>query len=312
MKTPIRHARALASVLVVAACAGGEAPPPREGGAATGGSPSGEAVPGPAERVAVIEGMEGPESVRYDPDQDVWFVGNFNGPGGERDANGFVARVSAETGEVEAREFAVGTEEHPLHAARGMYLVGDTLWVADADGVHAFHRRTGEQLAFVDLTPFDPGFPNDIAQGPDGALYVTDTGRSAVYRIEGGTATEVLADRDLGGPNGITRDDATGGLVLVPWRPDHRVHRWTPGEDPEAMGPARTPGRLDGVEVVAGRILVASQSDSTLHRVEEDALAPVIRVDGAPADLGIDTRRGRVAVPYVALDRVDVWRLPDG
>lgn len=311
MKTPFRRSAVLAMVLFAAACAGGEAPPPQEDGSAGPGA-SGEPVPGPAERVAVVEGMQGPESVRYDPDQDVWFVGNFNGPGGERDANGTVARVDAETGEVEAREFAVGTEAHPLHAARGMYLTGDTLWVADADGVHAFHRRTGEQLAFVDLTPFDPGFPNDIAQGPDGALYVTDTGRSAVYRLDGGTATEVLADPELGGPNGITRDDATGELVLVPWRPDHRVHRWTPGGEPEAIGPVRTPGRLDGVEVVGGRILVASQSDSTLHRVEEGALVPVIRVDGAPADIGIDTRRGRVAVPYVALDRVDVWVLPEG
>jgi sugar lactone lactonase YvrE len=163
----------------------------------------------------------------------------------------------------------------------------------------------------VDLTAFDPGFPNDIARGPDGALYVTDTGRSAIYRLEGGEATEVLADPELGGPNGITLDQATGELLLVPWRPDHRIHRWTPGSEPRAVGPDATPGRLDGVEVVDGRVLVASQSDSTLHRVEEGALVPVIRVGGAPADIGIDTRRGRVAVPYVALDRVDVWILPE-
>jgi hypothetical protein len=34
-------------------------------------------------------------------------------------------------------------------------------------------------------------------------------------------------------------------------------------------------------------------------------------VAGAPADIGIDTRRNRVAVPYIDLDRVDIWQLPD-
>jgi hypothetical protein len=32
-------------------------------------------------------------------------------------------------------------------------------------------------------------------------------------------------------------------------------------------------------------------------------------VPGRPADIGIDTRRGHVAVPYIALNRVDVWSL---
>jgi hypothetical protein len=33
-------------------------------------------------------------------------------------------------------------------------------------------------------------------------------------------------------------------------------------------------------------------------------------VPGRPADIGVDTRRGRVAVPYIALNRVDIWALP--
>jgi hypothetical protein len=35
-------------------------------------------------------------------------------------------------------------------------------------------------------------------------------------------------------------------------------------------------------------------------------------VAGRPADIGIDTRRQRVAVPYVALNRVDIWSLTGG
>lgn len=275
--------------------------------------PSWEVVQGAAERFATIDGLAGPESVRYDPEQDVWFVGNFNGDGGERDGNGFVTRVDAATGQIAVREFAVGTDEHPLHAARGMFVTGDTLLVADIDGVHGFHRETGAQLFFVDFTPLEPGFLNDIARaGSDGPVYVTDTGRSAVYRLDGHTPVQVLQDPALGGPNGITWDETRSVLVLMPWQPDHRVHTWSPGSDPVGFGPNSTPGRLDGVEPIDRRLLLASQTDSSLHLLDAGGSRRVIRVAGAPADIGVDTRRRRVAVPYVSLDRVDIWELPEG
>ena len=37
---------------------------------------------------------------------------------------------------------------------------------------------------------------------------------------------------------------------------------------------------------------------------------PLVRVAGRPADIGVDTKRRQVAVPYIALDRVDLWQLP--
>ncbi len=269
-----------------------------------------EGVQTVADRSAVIEGFSGPESVRYDPDQDVWFVGNMNGDGGARDANGFVARVSAASDRIDSLHFARGSAEAPLHAPRGMFIVGDTLWVVDIDGVHGFDRRSGAQLAFIDLSSFSPGFLNDVAQGPDSALYVTDTGRNTVYRIEGRQATEMRHGNALGAPNGITFDAARGSLVTVPWAPGGRVHAWRPGNAPEAVGPRATPGRLDGVEPFGGRLLVASQSDSSLCLIDDRGALRLVRVAGGPADIAVDTRRGRVAVPYIALDRVDIWTLP--
>lgn len=256
-----------------------------------------------ADRVATIEGFSGPESVRYDPDQDVWFVGNMDG--------GYVSRVSAETGTIDALRFAVGTDEAPLRAPRGMYIVADTLWVADDSGVHGFDRRTGEQRAFVDLSSFEPGFLNDVARGTDGALYVTDTDRSVVYRIEGRTPSEAAMDSGmLGSPNGITLDAARNALVTVPWGPGERVRVWGADGAAQPLGPRSTPGRLDGVEPLDGGFLVASQSDSTLYRLDETELRALVRVPGAPADIGLDRVRRRVAVPYIALNRVDIWTIP--
>ena len=91
-------------------------------------------------RVVTISGLSGPEAVRYDPDQDVYFISNFNGePAG--DANGFITRARAD-GTIDSLRFMVGTSASPMHGPRGMFLTADTLWVADADGVHHFHRSS--------------------------------------------------------------------------------------------------------------------------------------------------------------------------
>ena len=191
-----------------------------------------------------------------------------------------------------------------------MYIVGDTLWVADIDGIHGFHRVTGDPLAFVDFSGLEPGFLNDVAQGPEGVLYVTDTGKSTVYRVQGRTVSVALADTALGNPNGITWDATRSLLVMVPWDPGFRVNTWRVGEAPVGFGPRTTPGRLDGIEPIDRRLLLASQTDSTVLLMDGSMTRPLVRVAGRPADIGVDTKRRQVAVPYIALDRVDLWQLP--
>ena len=72
--------------------------------------------------VISVEGFSGPEAVRYDSEQDLYFVSNFNGEV-SGDANGFVSKVSP-TGEILELEFMTGTDEYPFHAGRGMFIVG--------------------------------------------------------------------------------------------------------------------------------------------------------------------------------------------
>ena len=309
-KRDLRTAAMLLVGMAATSCGGPAGDAPQGGEAEAAPSLTWDVVQDSTQRVGRIEGFAGPESVRYDPEQDVWFVGNMDGPGGQRDGNGFISRVSAETGEVEALRFAQGTPERPLHSPRGMYLAGDTLWVVDADGVHGFHRRTGASVAFLDLTALQPGFLNDVALGPDGAVYVTDTGKSILYRIAGRDASVAVADTVLGRPNGITWDEARGVLVIVPFGEGFRMSTWRPGGALEAFCPTWAPGKLDGVEPLDGRLLVASQSDSSIVIMDADEARPVIRTPGLPADIGVDTRRRRIAVPYIALNRVDVWALP--
>src|SRR6185503_2382667 len=191
---------------------------------ATETRPSWDVAQDSTQRLASISGLSGPEAMRYDPNQDVYFISNFNGaPAG--DSNGFIARVRADA-TIDSLHFMVGTPTVPLHGPRGMFLTADTLWVADADGVHLFHRRTGAQLGFVDFKSFAPGFLNDIAQGPDGAIYITDTGRSRVYRIAGRTPTIAIEDSATSAPNGITWDASHSRFLLASWSAAPPIHEW--------------------------------------------------------------------------------------
>lgn len=297
-------------------------------------------------RLFFVGDLVAPEAVRYDPVDDVYLIGNW-GDGDESANDGFITRVAAEDGALLEARWVVGSDRIPLQEPRGMVLTGDTLWIVDVRGVHAFGRATGAALGFVDLSSTEPGFLNDVAATPDGALWVTDTGTSRVIRIdppvalaaEGGDRAEgassapagsldgpaeegvgwsvVAEGPEVGSPNGITWDAGGEQLILVPWEPG--------GDSLRALDPttgglsivARSPAglRFDGIEAVPGRIgtfVVASQADSSLHIVEGDRGTPWQRVPARPADIAVDTRRNRVAVPYVAEGRVDVYALPVG
>ena len=262
--------------------------------------------------ITVREGFVGPEAVRYDPDQDVYFVANW---GGDRnpskaDNDGFISRMGPDGTMENLRFIAGGAAGITLHSPRGMYIVGDTLWAADFDAVRGFDRRTGKLLASVDFSSIDRGFLNDVAADATGAIHVTDTGRNKVYRVRGGP-TLVVTDSALGAPNGITWDASAGRFLILPFGGGHTIHAWTPGTTtlvPALTDPA---SKFDGIEVLSpGRVLASSQADTSLHLFTNGIGRPIIKVGGPPADIAVDTKRNRVAVPIVALNRVEIYQLP--
>jgi hypothetical protein len=261
--------------------------------------------------IASPGGFIQPEAVRYDPDQDVYFVNSWgNGDPGAKDNNGFISRLAPDGTIAQLRFIAGGTGGATLHSPRGMTIVGDTLWVVDADAVRGFNRRTGAPLATVDFSAFKLGFLNDIAAGPD-ALYMTDTGTNRIYRIKGGRVTLALEDSVLGGPNGITWDASNRHFIVVPYGGESVIKGWTSGSKTLSEIGKSKGSKFDGVEVLPGdRVLVASQGDSSLHLFVGGMGRPIIRTGGAPADIAVDTKRNRVAVPFVDRNLVEIWQLP--
>jgi sugar lactone lactonase YvrE len=296
---------ATASAAVLAACASSTS----RGGVTMAGSAV--ATTTNVKPFFVRDGFVAPEAVRYDPEQDVYFVGNW-GPGAASatDNNGYISRMKPD-GQIETMKFiAGGTNGVVLHAPRGMYIVGDTLWVADADAVRGFDRKTGAKLANVDFSALDRGFLNDVAADATGTVYVTDTGKNKLYKVQGGP-TLVLADSALGAPNGITWDAGNRRFIIVPFGGSHSLRAWVPGTTTLTDITTSTGAKWDGVEVLSGgRILASSQADSSIHIFDGAQGHAIIHTQGGPADIAVDTKRNRVAVPVVALNHVEIYDLP--
>ena len=266
-----------------------------------------------AKPIVIATGFTQPEAVRYDPAQDVYFVGNWgSGDAGAKDNNGYISRVNPDGVIDQLRFIAGGTGGAVLHAPRGMTIVGDTLWVVDADAVRGFNRRTGAPIATVDFSAHKLGFLNDIAAGSDG-LYITDTGTDRIYRISAGKISVAVESSTLGGPNGITWDATGQRFIVVPYGGAPVIRAWNPGSTTLTDVGKSTGSKYDGVEVLSGnRVLVASQTDSSLHLFSNGSGRVIIRTGGAPADIAVDTKRNRVAVPFVDRNLVEIWALPNG
>ncbi|HKP76792.1 MAG TPA: SMP-30/gluconolactonase/LRE family protein, partial [Longimicrobiaceae bacterium] len=273
-----------------------------------------------------IDGFYGPESVKYDPDQDVWFVSNMLGYGSAKDGAGYIVRIPAASLGPPTIFITSGRNGAVLDAPKGMAIHGDTLWVADIDVLRGFDRRTGARLATVDFRPQHAQLLNDVTVGHDGRLYVTDSGIAMtedgvlhpggdrVFAVgPGGAISVVAAGPSLGRPNGIIPDPSGNGLVVVSFDPFKSLaYRLNPGDPRATLTPlGEGKGKFDGVEPASGgRLLVAAWNDSSIHLIGGGKDEKIIRGLWQPADIGVDTRRNRIAIPQPVRDRVEFWELP--
>ena len=313
----VQSAIVLAAAALTSACGGKPATKPA---AAEPPAASEAPVASAPATLRDVEGFKHPESVKYDPGLDVWYVSNINGDPLAKDGNGFISRLKGD-GSIDSLEFiAGGKKDVTLNGPKGMAIVGDTLWVADIDAVRGFDRRTGVPLATVDLKG-QARFLNDIAAGPD-ALYVTDSGfgpdgkggmahpgPDQVFRIAGGKATLALKNSALAAPNGIAWDSAGGRFIIGPMG-GKTIQAWAPNQ--KKLTPVGdTPGQTDGLEVVgAGRILFTSWADSSLDLLQNGKVTPVATGLASPADIGVDLKDGRIAIPQLMEDKVAFRQLP--
>jgi hypothetical protein len=260
--------------------------------------------------VAIITDLRTPESVLFDPEQDVYFISNINGGMTSIDGDGFISRVDAATMSVNL------SWVRGLDGPKGMAIAGNTLYVSDIRGVRKFDRRTGAALGVITL----PGatFINDIvADGAD--IYVSDTGiamgpgpsyiatgTDAIWRISNDRVEKFASGPDLQQPNGL---DILEGTLRVASFSGNEIYELHDGKK-RSVEPVPY-GQLDGlIHLSDGTPVVSSwYGDAIYQRSNRGDYVPILAGIDAAADIGYDSKRSRLLVPIPALNQVTIHAL---
>lgn len=264
------------------------------------------------EPTSITEGLQTPESVLYDADQDVYFISNINGAPLAVDHNGYISRVNAETLKVEAKWIDGTKPGITLNAPKGMAIVGDDLYVADITTVRKFDRKSGAPKGEIPLK--GTTFLNDLVA--DGTMvYASDSGldaafkttkTDAIWKISGKSGQKIASGADLKAPNGLAM--MNGKLWVVTFAGKELY----PLENGKKGTPTMLPsGSLDGLVAMSdGSFLVSSWDAKSVFRGQPGgAFTAVIQNVDSPADIGYDAKRHRLLVPHFMESRVTVHPL---
>ena len=279
---------------------------------ATGKLLAQDSNPGFARPLRVIDSIPAPESVAIGPDG-AWYISSF----GQFDVkgDGAVYRIDPDRGSREI--FATGLDD-PC----GLLFLGSTLWAADRSGVYRVTRGKVEAVYPAKIFPRTLHFLNDLAAGPGGTMYVSDTGdstaagRGAVFLLRPGSQPSIVPGSDTvraqSSANGLFsgRGDSlfvvgyrTGVLSVTDGR-----GRW--------REVARGLGSPDGIDAApGGGFYVSDNVGGDLHLVQLTPGARPLRLTSrlkAPADLVVDRARGLLVVPENSGNRLSVFRLSHG
>ena len=169
----------------------------------------------------VTQGMDAPESACVY--EGMLFVSQV-GAGGptDKDGNGRISLLTLQ-GVVVKTDWITG-----LNAPKGLRTTGGTLWAADIDEIVEIDISAAKVVKKHKVD--GAKFLNDVATGPDGAVYVSDMALSRIYRVKDGKISIFAEGEDLEYPNGLLVDGDS--LVLGGWG------------KPEADFSTKVPGRL--------------------------------------------------------------------
>ena len=223
------------------------------------------------------KGLANPESVVQDPLTGALYVSNVNGAVMQKDANGFISKLTPD-GKISVREWVKG-----LDAPAGLALHDRTLYVGDVDQLVEINVASGE---IVKRYPAKNAlFLNDVVTAPDGAVYVSDTLTNTIWRLKDGVFEPWLTSAELHGPNGLlVQGDklivAAFGKLASEGQAQEKAGMLSVNIEDKKIskfGDGTPIGNLDGLEsLIPGVYLVSDWNEGALYRIDSKGKATLL------------------------------------
>lgn len=266
-------------------------------------------------------GFINPAAVLVDEVADVYLVSNVNGPAGSRDGNGFISRLSPDGEVLDLRWIDLTGTDRAMNSPEGMAIRGDSIFVADLNCIRIFHRESGVDQGYSCLD--DVTHITDVDVGPEGSVFVVDsgleyadgemrgTGTDAVYRLviagTGGGSTLARGD-ELGHPRGV----AVGSRgIFVTTSGSGEVFRLTPQGEKTTIFPASDRHFGGLVFLPDGGFAFSSWSDEAIMLVTgQGDVVRLMENLPEPSGIGFDPARNRIIVPLFSEGTIVFLNLP--
>ena len=253
-----------------------------------------------------VAGLSHPVCFIVDPGTGDYYIANVNGAPAARDNNGFITKLDPQ-GRVVALKFIGPSKAAPLHAPKGLAVVGKTLYVLDLDHVRGYDTERGDLVHDIDMAPYKAAFLNDLTRDVEGNLYLSDSQSNFVARIEPAhehRVTILARGPQLAGANGLSVQPKTGRLVVVTWGTGRVLEVTGQGEVKPWLD--RRFEKLDGADFDAdGNLYFSAYGEGKVYRADGAGKVSVFR-EGlvTPADINIDRRKGLLLIPCFDADSV--------
>lgn len=154
-----------------------------------------------------VLGLTHCESAVYDRTNDVIYASVI---GNREPGDGSIATVSTD-GKLLNVQFVTG-----LNDPKGIAITKDKLYVSDVTELVEADIKTGKVLNKYTVEGIE--FLNDVAIAPDGAIYVSDTRASKIYKLDSkGKFGLWLADPKLDSPNGLLVQGDGNTMYVASW-----------------------------------------------------------------------------------------------
>lgn len=242
-----------------------------------------------------------PESVLFDPTQNVLYVACINGAPKLENNSSYIAKVGLD-GKVIQMKFTDN-----LNSTKGMGILGDKLYVTEMTQVAEIALATGKIL---NRYPIEGAkFLNDIAvDTQQGVVYITDSNDSKVWGIAKGKASLVLDGEPLKGTNGLLVENnqlliGNGDGSLLSLNPVTK----------KLTTLAKVSGGIDGIVALGNKTYMVTEWAGKVWYVHADG-ATELKLDTSPqkissADIGYNPATKMLFVPTFFHNTVKAYSL---